>query len=76
VRGKKSKANQALGQTIRAARHERGLSQEAVAARAGIDRSYYSAIERGEYNVSLDMIFKVSDGLGIRTSELLGRVQL
>jgi transcriptional regulator with XRE-family HTH domain len=37
---KKSPANQALARAIRAARAERGYSQESFAARAGIDRSY------------------------------------
>lgn len=74
--GKKAAANLALGQAIRAVRRKRGLSQEAMAARAGIDRSYFGAVERGEYNVSLSMIFKIADGLDLPASESLQRVQL
>jgi transcriptional regulator with XRE-family HTH domain len=44
---KKSAANIALGNAIRAARRERGYTQESFAAHADIDRSYYGAIERG-----------------------------
>ena len=73
---KKSAANQALGRAVRSARHERGLAQEAFAAQAGIDRSYFGAIERGEFNVSLDTIVKVAAGLGINASELLARARL
>jgi hypothetical protein len=50
---KKSAALEALGDTIRSARRERGYAQEAFAARVGLDRSYFGAIERGEFNVTL-----------------------
>lgn len=73
---KKSAANQALGQAIRSTRHERGLAQEALAARAGIDRSYFGAIERGEFNVTLDTLAKIAAALGISASHLLARVGL
>jgi transcriptional regulator with XRE-family HTH domain len=73
---KKSAANQALGQAIRATRHERGVPQEALAGRAGIDRSYCGAIERGEFNVSLDTIAKIATALGISPSKLLARAGL
>jgi transcriptional regulator with XRE-family HTH domain len=53
---KKSAANQAL----RAIRLERGLNQEAFVAHAGLDRSDYGAIERGEFNVTLDTIVKLA----------------
>jgi transcriptional regulator with XRE-family HTH domain len=73
---KKSAANQALGRAIRAARCERGAPQEAFAARAGLDRSYYGAVERGEFNVSLDTIVKLAAGLNVSASELLARARL
>jgi transcriptional regulator with XRE-family HTH domain len=73
---KKSAANQALGRAIRSARRERGFAQEAFAARAGIDRSYCGAIERGEFNVSLDTIMKLAKGLGVSASELSARARL
>lgn len=73
---KKSAANQALGQAIRATRLERGLAQEALAARAGIDRSYFGAIERGEFNVTLDTIAKIATALATKPSQLLTRAGL
>jgi transcriptional regulator with XRE-family HTH domain len=65
-----------LGQAIRAARRERGFAQEAFAARAGLDRSYFGAIERGEFNITLATLMKIAAGLGIRASSLLHRAQL
>lgn len=73
---KKSAANQALGQAIRATRRERGLAQGALAAGAGIDRSYFGAIERGEFNVTLDTIAKIAAALGVRPSRLLAKAGL
>jgi transcriptional regulator with XRE-family HTH domain len=73
---KKSAANVALGAAARAMRSERGLPQEAFAGRAGIDRSYYGAIERGEFNVSLDTIMKIAGALEIPAAALLQRARL
>jgi transcriptional regulator with XRE-family HTH domain len=73
---KKSTANQALGRAMRSARQERGYSQEAFAAHAGLDRSNYGAIERGEFNVSVDTIMKIAAGLRISASDLFGRARL
>jgi DNA-binding XRE family transcriptional regulator len=50
---KKSAEIQAVGEAMRSLRRERGIAQEAFAARAGLDRSFYGAIERGEFNITL-----------------------
>jgi DNA-binding XRE family transcriptional regulator len=76
VAAKRSPANQALGRTLRSARARRGYSQETFAARAGLDRANYGAIERGEFNVTLDTIVKLAAGLQISASELFGRAGL
>jgi transcriptional regulator with XRE-family HTH domain len=68
---KKSAANVALGAAIRSMRAERGLPQEAFAARAELDRSYYGAIERGEFNISLDTIVKIARALDVTAAALL-----
>jgi transcriptional regulator with XRE-family HTH domain len=73
---KKSIANQALGEAIRSVRRERGFAQETFAAHAGMDRSYYGAIERGEFNVSLDTLVRVAVGLQTSPSRLLRRARL
>lgn len=72
----KSAASVAFGAAIRSMRKERGLPQEAFAGRAGIDRSYYGAIERGEFNVSLDTIVKIAGALGVPAAALLKRAGL
>jgi transcriptional regulator with XRE-family HTH domain len=60
-----------LGSAIRAARLERELSQEALADAAGIDRSHMGKIERGERNVSVLNIARVTDALGISVAALV-----
>jgi XRE family transcriptional regulator, regulator of sulfur utilization len=73
---KKSAAIQAVGVAIRSARRERGYAQEAFAARVGLDRSYFGAIERGEFNITIGTLLKITDGLSVRASTLLHRAQL
>ncbi len=73
---KKSAASIALGSAIRAARKERGYTQEAFAAEADIDRSYYGAVERGEFNLTVDTIAKIAAGLKLTVSELFARAGL
>lgn len=73
---KKSPANIAFGSAIRDARKERGFTQESFASEAEIDRSYYGAIERGEFNLTVDTILKIAVGLDMRASELFERAGL
>jgi len=65
------KYKSALGLTIRESRHEMGLSQEELADRIGLHRTYIGGIERGERNVSLENILRIADSLKIRPSVLL-----
>ena len=60
-----------LGAAIRAARQAQGLSQEALAELAGIDRSYMGGIERGEHNLAIMNLLKIADALGIKASSFL-----
>ncbi|MEY4120629.1 MAG: hypothetical protein RLZZ472_1019 [Pseudomonadota bacterium] len=60
-----------LGNTIRGLRQELGLSQEAFADEVGLDRSYLGGIERGEHNLALMNLLKISKALGIKPSDLL-----
>jgi transcriptional regulator with XRE-family HTH domain len=66
----------ALGEALRAARLERGYSQERFATAAGLDRSYYGTIERGESNITLITSTKVAAGLGLSLSDLCKRAGL
>ena len=56
---------------LRVLRHERKLSQEALADEAGIDRTYVSALERCVFSASLDMIEKLAKALGVEPHSLL-----
>ena len=60
----------ALGKRIRALRSGTGLSQERFALRAGLDRTYYAAIERGERNPSVKQLAKIAAALGVRIAAL------
>jgi transcriptional regulator with XRE-family HTH domain len=73
---KKSAANQALGRAIRAVRKSQGYTQESFALKADIDRSYYGAIERGEFNITVDTILTIAAGLDIPAAELFTRAKL
>jgi transcriptional regulator with XRE-family HTH domain len=68
---KKSAPNLAIGTAIRTLRKAQGATQEAFALKAGLDRSYYGAIERGEFNITVDTLVTVADGLGVSPSEVL-----
>ena len=61
----------AFGRAVKEARGECSMSQEELAHRAGIDRSYMSSIERGEQNVGLMSMHRVAEALGISLSELV-----
>ena len=52
---------------VRRYRARLGLSQEAVAFRAGLHRTYISAVERGKRSISLDNIQKIADALEVET---------
>jgi transcriptional regulator with XRE-family HTH domain len=62
---------QRFGAHVRELRRERGISQERLAALAGLDRTYVGGIERGERNVALVNILKLARGLDVEPGELL-----
>jgi transcriptional regulator with XRE-family HTH domain len=66
-----SSALTAFGQVVRSTRLEQGVSQEALADIAGLDRSYMGGIERGEHNVALINIQKIAAALDVSIAELM-----
>lgn len=61
-----------LGAAIRAERQAQGLSQEALADKANIDRSYMGGVERGEHNIAVMSLLKIAVALQVKASSLLG----
>ena len=61
----------ACGEKVRKKRKEKGLSQEALADLAGIDRSYMGHIERGDQNITLTKIHQIADALEIPVVNLI-----
>lgn len=59
-----------FGRRIRELRKARGLTQRALAERSGVAEKYLSDIERGQVNVSLALIARLADGLGVPAKEL------
>lgn len=60
-----------LGRKIRETRVKEGYSQEELASRCGLHRTYISDIERGKRNVSVENIEKIAKALKTEPDELL-----
>ncbi len=69
----KSLEHVALGRAIRELRRSAGISQEGLADRSSLHRTYVGGIERGERNVSFSNLLRLANALGVRPSELLAR---
>jgi transcriptional regulator with XRE-family HTH domain len=64
-----------FGDRLRALRLEVGISQEELAARSGLHRTYVSSVERGQRNIALANIHSLADALGVDVSELFAARQ-
>jgi transcriptional regulator with XRE-family HTH domain len=60
---KRSGELQELGRRIRAARIALGFSQEELAYESDIDRSYIGGVERGERNITFNVLCKIASAL-------------
>ena len=65
-----------FGQRVRQERLKLGLSQEELATRAGVHRTYIGMIERAEKNITLENIEKISKALKINISDFFDNYYL
>lgn len=68
---KLSNAKVVFGLRLRELRLAKGLSQEALADAAGLDRTYVSSCERGKRNISLENVYRLASALRVKPEELL-----
>lgn len=59
-----------FGEKVREERLKQGLSQEDLASKAGVHRTYVGMIERAEKNITLENIDKIAKALSVSISEL------
>lgn len=60
-----------VARNLRRARRAVGLSQEALAEKASVDRSYVSRVETGKVSVGVDTLAELARAVGVAPSELL-----
>lgn len=70
------KHRKAFGDAIRERRTALGLSQEGLAEGVGCHRNYMGRIERGEQNITLDMMVRVAKALKCSIEGLMGEADL
>ena len=69
--GKPENGRKTVAANIRRLRQQQGLSQEALADRVGIHRTYMGSVERAERNVAIDNLCRIAWALGVPAYELL-----
>jgi transcriptional regulator with XRE-family HTH domain len=75
MRKRRPDVRERFGFAVKDRREELGLTQEGLAERAGIHRTYLSDVERGSRNLSLLNIERLAEALALRMSELFQRVE-
>jgi len=64
-----------MGQTIKALRKERRLTQEVLSGLAGIARTHLTMIESGTIHANIETVWKIAQALDMRPSELFLRIE-
>ena len=59
-----------FGQRVRELRNQLGISQEKFALKIDMDRTYFASVESGKRNISIENIYKISNGLEVSLEEL------
>jgi len=65
----------ALSLILKYNRHKVGLSQEELAYKCNLDRTYISLLERGKRNPTINVLFGISSALNLTTSELVKQIE-
>ena len=68
---RRSTIRQLFASNLRREREARGLSQEALADLASLHRTYVGSVERGERNIGIDNIERLSRALGVEAAALV-----
>lgn len=63
------------GRIIRELREQRGLTQEVLSGLAAVSRSHLAEIETGHTNANVETLWKISEALGIKMSDLIQMVE-
>ncbi|MGE4297902.1 MAG: helix-turn-helix domain-containing protein [Desulfovibrionaceae bacterium] len=62
---------EAVGAKIRILRKGSGLSQQALAERAGVSYKYLGEIERGQVSLSVEILLKIAQALNVQSTDIL-----
>ena len=68
--------NKIAGRIIRRFRLKKGLSQKVLSGFACISRSHLAMIESGTFNATVETLWRISEALGIRLSQLMALIEL
>lgn len=69
--GRRPQARFVFAGNLRRFRQAQGISQEELADRAGLHRTYVGSVERGERNISIDNMERLADALEVSLRELI-----
>ncbi len=64
-----------IGEVIREYRVKKGISQEVLSGLAGLDRTHYSKIERGQREPTIETLFKIAGALDIPPHEIIQTIE-
>lgn len=64
-----------IGTTLRILRLQKGLTQEDLAIKAGLDRDFLSRLERGDRRPSVTTLFLLARALEMKTSDVVRAIE-
>lgn len=70
------KLSQLVGASIKGFRDERGLSQDQLAVKSGVSRTFIANLELGKKNVTINTLVKITDALEVSLSDFFKVLQL